>query len=208
MAILHCGRCGKPFEAIDRSKRRQVYCSRECYGAALAGPRLTPKTCGNCGTSFVPDRSLRRFCSRRCMFDYRRKQRTIRCPVCGREFQRSSRAHVYCSNECRGKHYSGPANAMFNGYMAADDAGYIRYSSRHPAHPTKRVHQVVWEESGRPDICEVCGGKPGVVHHIDNNKANNAIGNLMRLCQSCHRRLHATRSRAARQIPLSLSEGV
>lgn len=50
-----------------------------------------------------------------------------------------------------------------------------------------------------PLLCNICGvgekkfsnGKSNlIVHHIDENRENNALNNLMVLCISCHRKVH------------------
>lgn len=39
--------------------------------------------------------------------------------------------------------------------------------------------------------CEICGSDRNVdVHHIDGNPQNNSLDNLMRVCRSCHYRIH------------------
>lgn len=39
--------------------------------------------------------------------------------------------------------------------------------------------------------CEICGSEVNIdVHHIDGNPQNNSLENLMRLCRSCHSKIH------------------
>lgn len=45
----------------------------------------------------------------------------------------------------------------------------------------------------KPDIksCEICGSqKYLVVHHVDQDRKNNAPDNLMMLCRRCHAQVH------------------
>ena len=35
-------------------------------------------------------------------------------------------------------------------------------------------------------ICEECGKKATLVHHLDKGKVNHTINNLIALCQKCH----------------------
>lgn len=42
--------------------------------------------------------------------------------------------------------------------------------------------------------CEICGSTRNVdVHHKDGNPQNNTMGNLQRLCRSCHLKVHKHR---------------
>ena len=38
--------------------------------------------------------------------------------------------------------------------------------------------------------CEICNGKAKLVHHIDGDKGNHFLDNLIALCRSCHESLH------------------
>jgi len=191
--LKECAYCGKEFNGRSSKK----YCSSECYWESLKGARLSPKKCPGCNKEFIPDRSLRKFCSKECLLKHRRENRIVKCKVCGKEFKRTYVGNVFCSNKCRGKYYSGNRNSKFNGYLTKDYAGYIRFSANHPKHPRKREHQVVWAENNKPDICEMCGGKMELIHHKDGNKKNNDISNLMGLCTSCHSVLHGGRPKIA-----------
>ena len=39
--------------------------------------------------------------------------------------------------------------------------------------------------------CEICGSGAVDVHHIDKNRKNNDITNLMGLCRECHNKAHS-----------------
>ena len=44
-------------------------------------------------------------------------------------------------------------------------------------------------------LCEVCQKKPSKdVHHKDENPLNNSLNNLMRVCRSCHLKIHRPKS--------------
>jgi len=53
----------------------------------------------------------------------------------------------------------------------------------------KRMRLLVLKKSkGR---CELCGERANIVHHIDGSKDNHSLNNLIALCSSCHRAIHA-----------------
>ena len=46
----------------------------------------------------------------------------------------------------------------------------------------------------KKDCCEKCGSiKNLLVHHLDENRHNNDVSNLITLCKSCHQALHTIR---------------
>lgn len=48
----------------------------------------------------------------------------------------------------------------------------------------------------RDKVCQDCGAKGHGVHHIDTNRGNNAINNLVYLCWPCHFNRHVRINRA------------
>lgn len=53
----------------------------------------------------------------------------------------------------------------------------------------KKLKPLVIERDSKQ--CQWCGSKDGlVVHHIDSNKHNDVMENLITLCKSCHSRHH------------------
>jgi 5-methylcytosine-specific restriction endonuclease McrA len=40
-------------------------------------------------------------------------------------------------------------------------------------------------------LCEICGGKAVDIHHIDQNRENNKIENLIAVCRECHDHAHS-----------------
>lgn len=47
--------------------------------------------------------------------------------------------------------------------------------------------------SQKINVCNVCGSANDnlVAHHIDGNRENNDLDNLIPLCKSCHRKVHS-----------------
>lgn len=51
----------------------------------------------------------------------------------------------------------------------------------------------------RKDECELCGSTINLcVHHIDGNRDNNDINNLLTVCKKCHQQHHVTRDEFGR----------
>lgn len=109
--ILTCNHCGTEFKTSAAVNKNRKFCSHECY---IISRKLTwsknnkreTKPCEWCGTEFEDYPSQkRRFCSKRCMYDWRKDQNweTRVCP-CGNEFKtRKKQEQVYCGNDCTEK---------------------------------------------------------------------------------------------------------
>ncbi len=114
------------------------------------------------------------------------------CPICSVEFHHYDLRKKYCSMECYRKSQFGETNAKFRGGTSIQTDGYraVQMNKRR-----KRQHIWVMEQYiGR----ELLPGE--VVHHKDENRANNDISNLELLSsQSEHARMHAqTRTKPPR----------
>lgn len=109
------------------------------------------------------------------------------CQYCGTTFEHPHYAHrKYCSWECSGKSHSGKDNPAWKGGRHLNPQGYVRLWI------DKRLileHRYVMEqEIGRklqPDEH---------IHHIDGDKTNNTLSNLMIISQAEHNRIHRNRA--------------
>lgn len=50
--------------------------------------------------------------------------------------------------------------------------------------------------SQKINVCYICGTAKSdlVVHHLDGDRSNNTLDNLVPMCRSCHSRLHSSKS--------------
>ena len=212
-SIATCQQCGTSFPKKSYSKNK--YCSFPCYNKARKGKKppqytLEDRTCPQCGTVFHPKDATKRFCSRPCATSYRmnpegrgqKDTRTVSCAKCGKPFKRRSKANRYCSPECSLRY--GSDNNRFNNFTTRRSDGYLRFTARHPRYPRQYVHSVLWRVANPDGRCADCGGEVNEVHHIDEDKRNNALSNLVGLCFACHGRRHATKPpKKRRERPLT-----
>lgn len=112
---------------------------------------------------------------------------TYNCKECGVSFRRSrcevkrGRIH-YCSHECSGKAHSGKNNPQYkrgwflnsNGYKKIRVGDAYKYEHRH----------LKEQELGRILLPNED------VHHLDGNKLNNSLDNLVVLSKTAHAKLH------------------
>lgn len=194
---VKCQWCGKESISAIRKGKTAKYCSRQCYWKAWEGDhpelyKLPNRICEECGKEFHPrDKNHgKRFCSRECLLAWRARQRKVKCIVCGKEFLRDNANEKFCSQECWHTYNVGSQQATFNNWLTTDKRGYTRFTVGHPKHTGEYLHNVIWREVYPDGVCQICGKPIEAVHHIDDNKSNNDIKNLIGLCNSCHHKIH------------------
>lgn len=138
---------------------------------------LPPKICKCCSNLFDPPRpkySKIQFCSTRCVNVYKGRLIEKTCLYCDKKFDiakskidRGANFGKYCSHTCRLAYWSrrsvstaSPTNYRKNAWKFYD----------------KKCYDCGWDE-----IKELL-----IVHHIDGNRKNGAISNLVPLCPRCH----------------------
>ena len=196
-----CLVCKAPFHRIP-SRLRGGYCSRKCAGVAKRGK---PILCVECGKA-DPNRS--RNDSGRCRSCYGKSLRNGQshpCRQCGKPVYKSSaelaytarRRGVFCDRRCHGEYMRGANNPSFMG-------GRSRRGYPPGFRAARRV--VIARERATCFLClepqafVLKGGRLRSnleVHHIDWNKANNALENLVLLCRPCHSRQRGTPEKTA-----------
>ena len=104
-----CNKCG--FETNEKPEHKNATC-KNCN----KGRFQFWNEC-ECGKWFHPQRIDQKYCSKECMYNYRKtggkkgkkyphtqRARVVICPVCGKEFRAvkdyKDRKAVYCSKEC------------------------------------------------------------------------------------------------------------
>ena len=97
------------------------------------------------------------------------------CSYCGKEIRRlksdlkTSSGYVYCSRECGNRHKAELTKRN-------DSNAYRRNAFEHYEHK-----------------CAICGWNEDIalleVHHIDEDRTNNTVVNLIILCPICHKKL-------------------
>jgi 5-methylcytosine-specific restriction endonuclease McrA len=127
-----------------------------------------------------------KFCSRKCHFN-NTSGVFLKCNTCGHEIyrmqskiKRSKSGKFFCNKSCQTKW----RNVEFSGkkHLGWKDG--------------KSMYRVIIEKSGTQVVCKLCGEKDKrvlAVHHIDKDRKNNKIENLVWLCFNCHSLVHYDR---------------
>jgi len=146
--------------------------------------QATQLTCDTClslflkRTSFIKEKN---FCSRECSFKHQQNRALKNCSYCATEFNipisklKSKSGLYFCTRKCKDE-----AQRIENGFTALHPD---HYNTGHTKYKNKAFRTY-------PHECHVC--KYGEhaellqVHHIDSNRLNADIENLIILCPICH----------------------
>lgn len=107
------------------------------------------------------------------------------CPECGKEFYQYpcyiKQGIKRCSRKCQGKYLSGENNPIYKrGYTVSGGYKMICVNNE-----KVYEHRYIMEQHIGRKL------KPGEeIHHIDGNKMNNSINNLMLLTMEEHKKFH------------------
>jgi hypothetical protein len=215
-----CAACGKEIEKyllqVQQNKTGRFFCSKECQHEVGAKPRTVPrKTCEWCASEFVSyGDSPGRFCTKACYDAWQRKDRVQKlCEVCGEEFmlkpsQDKHRTGRWCSRTCESaSRLKRPLDRQHNERPAVlDKAGYVRVFE--PEHP--RAMKGGWVFEHRHVMEQHLGrqlARDEHVHHINGQKDDNRLENLVVLGHSEHSSLTGReRTEALLKLQAELAE--
>lgn len=140
--------------------------------------------CPNCKSKFIRaiahTKTEKPFCSKKCFIESRKKEKpTLICDYCGKEFKRkkskmkSKSGKYFCCRKCldearKIKNNIVPVKHYQNGVSTYREQAINNYGA----------------------VCSHCDYNEFTegldVHHIDGNRENNDLDNLMVLCTLCH----------------------
>lgn len=148
--------------------------------------------CNSCGKKFLKAvRHIKRkptskhYCSSKCASKGLRNKIILECNNCGKKFERAPSKMKYsksglhfCSRKCKDK--------------AQCIGGLIEIQPAHYGAGRSKYRELAFDKY--PHECAICGYKNNTkileVHHIDCDRSNNDIDNLVILCPNCHTELH------------------
>lgn len=126
-----------------------------------------------------------KYCSLKCTYKDREKGKIIKCHICGKNAYKSPKAlkgsrskKFFCGKSCQTIWRN---SAVFAGKNHSNwKGGEFTYKN-------------IIARSDKPKICTLCKETDKrilVVHHLDKNRKNNKLKNLIWLCFNCHFLVH------------------
>lgn len=195
-----CAFCSTEFERADwrHPETKKQYC---CIEHCLADKRTrTPKKCIACGKEFRIDAGPKqyenaKYCSREC-FDNRQKPGPQKvawrtCLACNKEFWtwvNKSQDKKYCSYKCYWSSVTGENSPRY-----IDGQGQAPYPIEFNGQLRRSVRK---RDNNICVLCktpESCYNRALSVHHIDYDKTNNNMSNLLSMCRPCHSTTNTSR---------------
>jgi len=206
-----CEICGKIFTVFPSTHKLRRFCSRRCF-LDYHGSRRITKICPICGKKFIqrPSEAKKyKTCSVECGHEFfsktyrgeahyawEGKRREALCAVCGNQFMSIKDPRTgwsrFCSRTCKGKAHSKLVEGANNGRWT----GGLSHEP-YPIEFNNRLRKTIRERDG--DQCQLCSINESPidrqldVHHIDYNKRNLSLANLISLCRSCNSRVNHNR---------------
>lgn len=114
------------------------------------------------------------------------------CPVCGEIFYVKpyvEEKRITCSRECWAEWFSGENHPSFKNWASLETYPKSWYSDLRKEVLDRDNYKCVF--CGLSDLeSRLLFGRSLTIHHMDGNKDNGSINNLITLCMHCHQRWH------------------
>jgi hypothetical protein len=125
-----------------------------------------------------------KYCSKACQSKGQLTGKYVLCAICSKEIwkmqkelRHSKSKNYFCSKSCQ----TTWRNSV---YVGTKHPGWINGIN---------AYRKIMTRNNIPAICthcEITDVRVLIVHHIDHNRTNNALSNLMWLCRNCHYLIH------------------
>lgn len=150
-------------------------------------PRLPCKICGK--KFYAKPNWIKlgygKYCSIACRSTSQRKGKIVKCSLCGesvyrglKHFKHSKSGKYFCNKKCQ---------ALWRNSLVYVGASHSNWKGGWS------IYRKILIRAKVPVLCLRCGlddQRILAVHHIDRNRKNNALSNLVWLCPNCHFLIH------------------
>lgn len=166
-----CPICKIKFSVPFCHKHRYITCGRKCGGIYRLKPSIK-NICAHCSIEFISKKSRtlkQKYCSRICSQNGKKSGKILICKKCKIEFYCPNNLlykRNYCSNNCRLTDWNEES-------IKNQNPGSYRQNAW-------KIYEKKCYDCGIEDIRII------VIHHIDGNRKNGKINNLIPVCHNCH----------------------
>jgi endogenous inhibitor of DNA gyrase (YacG/DUF329 family) len=164
---------------------------------------MTMINCDFCSKKFYKKPSqiklcLRNFCSNECSHKARRSGKIKKCHICKKEAYKELRylkqSRFFCSKKCQmiwlSSHYKGKNHPNWTTGESSYKEAMVQGS---------KIKQCI--------ICSKDDQRILSVHHLDQNRKNNILENLVWVCRNCHHLIHCYESEKLKLVKLLKHNG-
>lgn len=124
-----------------------------------------------------------KYCSQKCQYKSYKTGKIIPCFICGKEVYKALRyikraKHYFCSKSCQ---------TVWRNTMVFVGPKHFNWKGG------EHTYRNIMRRSNVPKVCKRCGAKDRrilAIHHLDRNRKNNKLSNLIYLCHNCHFLVH------------------
>lgn len=193
---IPCVMCGTVFQP-DRCNAR--FCTEKCHYMWNNAHRSYPHICKGCGAAFTSLLPRTKYCSRSCALTHTVVRRTLVCMDCGKTFDFVGRTRKRRCDACNKEYWNSYYHAAEDGldpkyyrenhWRWRHDSTYRRIVRALPGELRYKYRNVCYDVW--PRCCAICGSLEDVeVHHVDGDRKNFIISNLVPLCKAHHSAAH------------------
>lgn len=126
-----------------------------------------------------------KYCSKKCQFEGQKTGQIVKCSICRREIYRTQKqlkrsvsGKYFCSKSCQ---------TIWRNTQVYIGSNHSQWQGG------ERVYKSILLKGDAEQICRRCkieDKRVLAVHHLDRNRKNNSLNNLIWLCHNCHFLLH------------------
>lgn len=124
-----------------------------------------------------------KYCSKKCQYKSYKLGKVVACLICNKDTYKAPRflkraKHYFCSKSCQ---------TVWRNSMIFIGPKHFNWKGGENAYRNVLLHAKI------PKICKKCKNRDERIlaaHHIDKNRKNNNLNNLVWLCHNCHFLIH------------------
>lgn len=124
--------------------------------------------------------------------------KTFICKICGISFKKETRSYAYYCPECKKnknveKAMKAKKKRIPSTQIGVGSGGNQKGTNNHMYKDGRGIYKKLYEEYYplETNKCKICGSRRKlVIHHRNGNRNDNTKRNLIKICRSCHSRVH------------------